>query len=125
MERRKTENAALRELISALKVFVDARDCVWTLGAADRLFRRERCRDTLQNYDKAMGALREAIVGLMSASRGPVADTKAERQPALISVEEFRMLLEEPGDGRRRETRGSRWRTRMTGGPKPPDAGQA
>ena len=125
MERRKTENAALRELISALKTFVDARDCVWTLSSMDRLFRRDRCRDTLRNYDRALGALREAIGGLMAASRGPLADAEAGRPPALISVEEFRMLMEEAEGERRRETRGSRWRTRMTGGPKAPDAGQA
>lgn len=125
MERRKTENAVVRELIDALKAFVDARDRVWALSAADRLFRRDRCRDTLQQYDRAMGMLRDAVGGLMAAARAQADNPEAEQSLALISVEEFRMLMEESAGDKHRETRGSRWRTRMTGGPKAPDARQA
>lgn len=117
MERRKTENTALRELVDALKEFVDARDRLWTLGLVDRLFRKGKCRDSIRRYDASLRQLREAIEGLMSASRAQAATPDRETRAALLSHEEFTMLLTQAPAPDSAAHRGSRRRRRMTGGP--------
>lgn len=126
MERRKTENAALRELVDALKGFVDARDSLWTLGFFDRVFRKDKCRDAIRRYDGSLRHLREAIGALMLASRARAASQDEERDmalppsgptDALISHEEFTMLLNGACAAERPTQRASRWRRRLTGGP--------
>ena len=97
-ERRKSENAAMRGMVDAMKNFVAARDALWSLGILDRLFRFEKYRSVIDNYDNAISAMRNAMraVTQASAKGGEKAGQKSEPTPQVISVEEFEMLLGKP-----------------------------
>lgn len=108
-ERRSAENAALRELVNALKDFIAARDALWSLGFFDRLFRFSRCVVMLNRYDAARERVRNAIHAVWEAAGpervsapehagGPEPSASLPPQPAtpLISLEEFEMLMDRP-----------------------------
>lgn len=108
-ERRSAENAALRELVNALKDFIAARDALWSLGFFDRLFRFSRCIAMLNRYDAARERVRNAIIAVWEAGGPerpsesgqadgpePSADRPAQPTVPLISLEEFEMLMDRP-----------------------------
>lgn len=108
-ERRSAENAALRELVDALKDFIAARDALWSLGFFDRLFRFSRCVAMLNRYDAARERVRNAIKAVWDAGgqERPAAsecmdgpelsgDLPAQPPTRLISLEEFEMLMDRP-----------------------------
>lgn len=119
MERRETKNAALRELVDALKGFVEARDRLWSFDLADCLFYRDRRRDSLRRYDDSLRLLTAAIEGLLVVARGQGAlPDKDAPHASLLSHDEFKMLLGEPSPDLRAARRGRRCRKRVKIGPR-------
>lgn len=107
MERRKTKNIALRELVNALRGFVEARDCLWSFGLTDRLFGRGNRRESLRRYDDSLRLLTVAIEELIIVSRGKSdSSDKDETQIVRLTHDELRMLLGEPFQDRRAVQRG-------------------
>ncbi|SBW09373.1 hypothetical protein KL86DPRO_50150 [uncultured delta proteobacterium] len=111
MERRSSENKALRELVDALKEYITVRDSLWTLGFFDRIFRFSRCVAMLNRYDTARERVRAAIRDVKETAEAAVLENQArpeagedafaEKTPALaarslVSMEEFEMLLGKP-----------------------------
>lgn len=99
-ERRAAENAALRELVNALKEFIAARDALWTLGFFDRIFHFSRCITVLNRYDQAQERVRSALQDVRRASmpespprRGLVAEKASPSSAPRLSEEELEMLL--------------------------------
>lgn len=100
-ERRKSENAALRELIDALRDFIAARDALWSLSFFDRLFRFEKCRGVISAYDHASVQVRNSIRAVMEASKDSSGnrekvETSTPSLSGLLSVDEFDLLLGRP-----------------------------
>ena len=97
-ERRKSENAAMRDMVDAMKDFVAARDSLWSLGIFDRLFRFEKYRKVIDNYDNAIFAMRNAVRALTeaTASSPETGEPASKPKPPLVSMEEFEMLLGKP-----------------------------
>lgn len=98
-DRRQSENTALRSLVDALKTVISARDDMWSLSVVDRLFRLQKYKKTLADYDDAMQGVRNAIQSVVVASRNaqqeslpPIVMEKPE-----ISLAEFEVLLGKPG----------------------------
>lgn len=111
MERRNSENKALRELVDALKEYITARDSLWTLGFFDRIFRFSRCVGMLNHYDKTRERVRTAIREVKEAAETAAQENQAKPDTAedalaekpvsapggsLVSMEEFEMLLGKP-----------------------------
>ena len=113
LERRKLENAALRELLNALKQFIAARDALWSLRFFDRLFRLDKCRAVFDSYDAASNAMRNAIEAVKTVTEAAAdcfEESGAEEagykgsedapypapEPPLVSMEEFELLLGKP-----------------------------
>ena len=98
-DRRMVENTLLRELVDAMAEFMKARDALWSLGIFDRLFRAEKCRTIINEYDLAARKVREAIRTLskLTKSGGPDAPIPDSQVGRLVSEEEFEMLIGKHG----------------------------
>ncbi|CAK7057309.1 MAG: hypothetical protein DELT_01290 [Desulfovibrio sp.] len=128
-ERRKSENAALRELVGALKNVINARDALWSLGLFDRIFRFDKCREIFNEYDAALLAVRNAVHGVIVATTSPeeqipgdaaleleteqaaehAASQNAEKaRQTAITLEEFAFLLGKPHAPRKPVVRGKK-----------------
>lgn len=105
-ERRRQENTDVRTLVDCLKAYVDARDAIWSLRFFDKLFRADKCRRIMNEYDNALRSLRGSIKNFID--RGGEERPKAAPGPsaplstALISEEELDMLLGRPAPGRKK-----------------------
>jgi len=103
IERRKPENAALRELVSALRDVINTRDALWALSSFDRLFRFDKCRTVLNEYDEANARVYNAIQAVKPSDDDVPFGEPPERESAegasapLVSTEEFEMLLGKQG----------------------------
>lgn len=104
-ERRKSENTALRELIDALKKVAMARDGLWSLSVIDRIFRLNKYRKTIADYDEAMQSVRNAIVAVMAATRHQSVENNLPLPKpgpkSGITLEEFEFLMGRPDNAKK------------------------
>ena len=98
-DRGQFEYAALRGLVDALKTVIAARDDMWSRSVMDRLFRLDKYKKALSDYDEAMQGVRNSIQAVVAASRHAPQENAPARvmERPEISLEELEVLLGKPG----------------------------
>lgn len=98
-DRRLAENALLRQLVDALKLFIAARDAIWSLNAFDRFFNTTKYKQAYAEYDECSAA----VNGLIRAMA--IRNSSLDSSEPVLSTEEFdalmRLSVGDHDDGRR------------------------
>lgn len=89
-DRRLAENAMLRSLVDALKMFIASRDAIWALRYFDRLLRTKKYHNAYQDYDEASAKV-NALIRAMAIKN-------SDSSEPVISSEEFDALMRLAGD---------------------------
>lgn len=106
-DRRKTENALLRQLVDAFKRYLVARDAIWSLSFLDRLLRTPSFKKTYDNYYESFAQV-NALIRLMAVKTTPL-ELPSE---AILSPEEINALMymayddreDDNGNGKQKKT---------------------
>lgn len=112
-DRRLSENALLRKLVDALKLFIAARDAIWALGFLDRFFCTTKYKKAYADYDDASTSV-NAIIRTMA-----IRNSNSDPSEPVLSSEEFDALLRLAGDhDSSRERHATQRKRKAESGPK-------
>ena len=85
-DRRLSENAMLRKLVDAIKVFISARDAIWTLGSIDRIFRTKRYSKVYTEYEEATATVNTVIRAMAIRNNNAMPVISSEEIDALVRM---------------------------------------